>query len=88
MLRYQLTIRKMRQGDEAGASGHPSKFQRLKAGIVAFLGLSGAIGVLLAAFVLGSILAIVILIAIFVTIGAWMVWRFLHHSAGRSRVPR
>jgi hypothetical protein len=74
VLRYQLTI-----GKASTSSASPSsRSQRLKSAILAFLGLSAVIGVLLAALVLGSIVAIVIIVAAFVAIVFWFVaklWR-------------
>lgn len=81
-MRYQLTI-----GKASTSSPSPSgRSQRLKPAILAFLGLSAAIGVLLAAIVLGSIVAIVIIVAAFVAIVFWLVARLWRRtSAGVTR---
>lgn len=64
-MRYQLRI---------GSSWPPlpsapgSGFQRFKTALLAFVALSVAIGVMIAAFVVGSLVAVIILIALLLTI--------------------
>ncbi len=88
MVGYQLTIGKSSATGETGAAVRPSKFQRLKSGIVAFLALSAAIAVLLAAFVLGSMLAVVIFIAVSVAISGWLFLRLWHRWARKGKAQR
>jgi hypothetical protein len=71
MARYQLTIGA--PGDGPRAPDQRGKFQRLKSGFAAFLAFSAAIGVLIAAVLLGSILAVVIIIVlVLLVIGIWL----------------
>jgi Flp pilus assembly protein TadB len=73
MARYQLTI-----GAPGGGPRAPDrrgKFQRLKSGLAAFLAFSAAIGVLIAAVLLGSILAVVIIVLVLLVTGVWLVSR-------------
>jgi hypothetical protein len=58
----------------------------VKSAIVAFLALSAAIGVLLAAIVLGSVLAIVILILVIVAISAWFFCRLWRRRTWKGKV--
>lgn len=83
-MRYQLMIGSARTGEPA-AAGSGSKFQRFKAGMLAFLALCATIGVLLAALVLGSVLAIVILIVVIVAVLAWLVLRLWDHRPPKSK---
>jgi len=68
LMRYHLTI-----GPPSGERGplrSRGRFERLKAGIVAFFLLSLVIGVLIAAIVLGSILAVVIMAVVLLVTAA------------------
>ena|ERR1700730_2228136 len=85
VLYFQLTIGKSPATGEPGPPRRRSKFERLKAGVVAFLAVSGVIGVLLAALVLGSVLAIGIFVLVLVAISVWLVSRFWHHGQPRGK---
>lgn len=85
MLRYQIRIGRI-SASEPQLPGHRGKFHRVKSAIAAFLALSAAIGVLLAAFVLGSALAVVILILVIVAVSAWLFLRLWHRAAGKGKI--
>ena len=59
-LRVELTIRKPSDPSGARPVKSPRRFPQLKSALMAFLLLSGCIGILIAAFVLGSVLAIIL----------------------------
>jgi hypothetical protein len=82
MMRYQLTIGRPSEPGDTRLLEPPGKFHHIKSAIAAFLALAATIGVLLAAFVLGSVLAIVILILAIVVVSAWFFLKLWHRVAG------
>lgn len=75
-MRYQLIIRP--PGAKSGRPNGPIKLQRLKSAVMAFLALSVGIGVLIAVIILGSILAVAIILIVLLAIAAWFgtrLWR-------------
>jgi membrane protein YdbS with pleckstrin-like domain len=78
MARYALTIGAPNGGSQPPDG--PGKFKRVKSVLAAFLALSAAIGVLIAAIVLGSILAVAIIVLVFLLVGIWLFSRLWHHK--------
>ena len=72
-MRHQLIIGP--PGAKSPRPNGPSKLQRLKSGVMAFLALSLGVGVLIAAIVLGSILAVAIILVLLLATAAWFVIR-------------
>jgi fatty acid desaturase len=87
VLRYQLTIRKSPSNSESDRSERAPTVSRVKAALAAFLALSVTTGVLLAAFILGSVLAALILILVVVATCAWFFFRLWHRVASRHETP-
>jgi uncharacterized membrane protein len=86
-VRYRLTIRKSPLNREPDRSERAPTVSRVKAALAAFLVLSVTMGVLLAAFILGSVLAALILIFVFVATCAWLFFRLWHRVASRRETP-
>jgi hypothetical protein len=78
IVRYQLTS--ATPGDGPNSARGPGKLHRLKSGIAAFLALSVAIGIFLAAIALGSLLAVAITILVLLTVTVWLVRGFWHRN--------
>jgi uncharacterized protein (DUF2062 family) len=72
MPEYRITI-----GSRTGGGAHPSrppgKFEVLKAALLGTLGLAVIIGIVIAAFVVGSIIASVLLILLAAVFAVWAV---------------
>ena len=85
MLRYHLTIGKPTVTGETELQGRRDKFHRLKSAIAAFLVLSASIGILLAAFVVGSVFAIVIIVVVSMAIAVWVLSRLVRRKDWQSK---
>lgn len=71
MAEYRITI-----GSKTSGSGRsarpPGKLEVLKAALLGILGLAAVIGVVLAAFVVGSLIASVLLIVLAIVLIVWL----------------
>jgi hypothetical protein len=74
---YRITIGQTQEGSHQALRGPRNKLELLKAALLTLLVLSSVIGVFLAAFVLGSIIASVLLILIAISAIALVVRRFV-----------
>ena len=74
---YRITVGQTQEGSHQAPHGARSKLDVLKAALLTLLVLSSVIGVFLAAFVLGSIIASVLLILIAISAIALVVRRFV-----------
>jgi hypothetical protein len=84
MMEYKITI-----GRPPDGSGRhpPSKLHLLKAGLLTLLALSAVIGLLVAAFVVGSVIASLLLILLSAALIIWFVRRiFLSLKRGRKNL--
>jgi Flp pilus assembly protein TadB len=89
-LRIYLTIRKRTDGFAQHEPGTPDRFLQLKTAVMLFFSLSVLIGVLIAAFALGSLLAIILtLIAALLLVGLLIrvAFRKLRQIRIRKRPP-
>jgi hypothetical protein len=59
--------------------------ERLRAALFALLALSAVIGVLIAAFLLGSVIAVVLLLVVFFATIGWLVFRLWRHITHDER---
>src|SRR6266852_3026577 len=62
MMEYRISIGRKRENDGQGARQPQNKLQLLKAAVFTVLALSAIIGIFLAAFVIGSVIASILLI--------------------------
>ncbi len=74
---YRITIGQTQEGSHQALHGPRNKLELLKASLLTLLVLSSVIGVFLAAFVLGSIIASVLLILIAISAIAFVVRRLI-----------
>jgi protein-S-isoprenylcysteine O-methyltransferase Ste14 len=74
---YRITIGQTQEGSHQAPHGPRNKLELLKASLLTLLALSSVIGVFLAAFVLGSIIASVLLILVAISAIALVVRRFV-----------
>lgn len=87
-MRFELTIRKHADPSETGSVQSPRRFPQLKSVLIAFLLLSTGIGVLIAAFVLGSVVAIVLIgIVILALIGMLVRFPFRRLKKTHKKIP-
>ena len=87
MMEYRISIAK-KKGGTAGSSSQPqSKFQLLKASILTLIALSAIIGVFLAAFVIGSVIASLLLILFGVSLLVWLIRRLFLRFVRTQKNP-
>ena len=85
MIGYKITIGRQQDGSDQRPPRPQSKLQILKAGLLTLLALSAVIGILLAAFVVGSVIASLLLILLAAALIIWFVRRiFLSLKRGRK----
>jgi hypothetical protein len=72
---YRISIAQKREGAQQSPGGPRSKLEIIQVALLTLLALSAVIGVFLAPFVLGSIIATVLLILIAISILAWSIRR-------------
>ena len=75
MKEYRIIIGPKASGSGPNSRRPQSKLELLKASILTLLALSAVIGILLAAFVVGSIIASLLLILLAVSIIVWLIRR-------------
>jgi hypothetical protein len=80
-MRYQIMIGR---GSTPGVPGPRGPFQRLKSLALAFGILCVIVGVLVASFVIGVVLAGLILLGLVAAMGAWLVLRFWRRRASSA----
>jgi uncharacterized membrane protein YfcA len=73
MAEYRITIGGRRQDSQQGGHRPRGRLEVLKAAVFTVLSLSAVVGILLAAFVVGSIIASLLLILIAVSVIAWAI---------------
>ena len=84
---YRITIGQKREGAPQAQRGPRSKLEIVKAAFLTLLALSAIIGVFLAAFVLGSLIATVLLILITVSIVIWLIRQlFVMFKRGQTKL--
>ena len=75
MMEYRISIGRKRENDGQGARQPQNKLQLLKAAVLTVLALSAIIGIFLAAFVIGSVIASILLILFGVSLLVWLIRR-------------
>ena len=71
-MRYEIQVG---SSSTADVSGVRSRFQKVKSVVLAFVALCAIVGVLIAAFVVGTVLAGLILLGLVAVVCAWAVAR-------------
>ena len=79
-MRYEIMVGRGSTANQSGDAVAPSRFQKLKSIVLVFLSLSAIVGILLASFLVGIMVAGLILLALVVAIGAWLVSRLWRRS--------
>ena len=75
MMEYRISIGTKREGSSQGSRQSQNKLQLLKAAVLTVLALSVIIGIFLAAFVVGSVIASVLLIVSGLSMIVWLIRR-------------
>ena len=84
-MEYKITIGRPPDASDQRPPRPQSKLQILKAGLLTFFALSAVLGILLAAFVVGSVIASLLLILLAAALIIWFVRRiFLSLNRGRK----
>lgn len=75
MVEYRISVGRKAEGSGGPPSQTRGKLQLIKAGILTLLALSAIIGIFLAAFVIGSVIASILLILFGVSLLVWLIRR-------------
>ena len=86
-MEYRITIGRKPGGSDQRPPRPQSKLQLLKAGLLTVLALSAVIGIFLAAFVVGSVIASLLLILLAASLIIWLIRRiFLSLKRGQKNL--
>ncbi len=87
MMEYRISIGRKRDGPGQGPRQSKNKLQFLKAGLLTVLALSAIIGIFLAAFVIGSVIASLLLILFGVSLMVWLIRRLFLRFVRTQKNP-